>query len=87
VSPTSTKGGAKSGEAFVQLYLYAKRVGGKAFDSITGFAIGPELRMYAPDASWVSQPRVDAQKGSLHEDGFWPISPDVAIEVKSRTDD
>jgi hypothetical protein len=32
VSPTSTKGGAKSGEAFVQLYLYAKRVGGKAND-------------------------------------------------------
>jgi Uma2 family endonuclease len=43
--------------------------------------------MYAPDASWVSQPRIDAQKGSLDEDGFWPISPDVAIEVKSKTDD
>lgn len=35
----------------------------------------------------VSQPRVDAQKCSLDEDGFWPINPDVAIEVKSRTDD
>jgi len=87
VSPSSTKGGAKSGEAFVQLNFFAKRVGGKAYDSSTGFAVGPELRMYAPDASWVSQPRVDAQKGSLDEDGFWPISPDVAIEVKSRTDD
>jgi Uma2 family endonuclease len=37
VSPTSTKGGAKSGAAFVQLYLYAKRIGGKAYDSSTGF--------------------------------------------------
>jgi Uma2 family endonuclease len=48
VSPTSTKCGAKSGEAFAQLYLYAKRVGGKAYDSSTGFAIGPGSRMYTP---------------------------------------
>jgi hypothetical protein len=50
VSPTSTKDGAKSGEAFVQLYLYAKRVGGKAYDSGTGFAIGPKLRTKCPFA-------------------------------------
>ena len=47
----------------------------------------PSKKVVAPDASWVSQPRVDAQKGFLDEDGFWPINPDVAIEVKSRTDD
>ncbi len=66
VSPTSTIGGAKSGEAF---------------------AVGPGLRVYCPDASWVSQPRIEAQVGTETEDGFWPISPDVAIEAKSRTDD
>jgi len=87
VSPTSTKGGAKSAEALVQLYQYAKTHGGKAYDSSTGFAIGPEARVYAPDASWVSQPRVDAQHGSPSDDGFWAISPDVAIEVKSKSDD
>jgi Uma2 family endonuclease len=87
VSPTSTKGGAKSAEALGQLYLYAKTHGGKAFDSSTGFAIGPGVRMYAPDASWVSQPRIDAQQGSPSENGFWSISPDVVIEVKSKTDD
>ncbi len=35
----------------------------------------------------MSQPRIDAQQGSPHEDRFWPISPDVAIEVKSKADD
>ncbi len=42
--------------------------------------------MKSPDASWVSQPRIDA----LTEEelaGFWPLSPDVAIEVKSASDD
>lgn len=87
VSPTFTKGGAKSGEAYYQLRLYANRAGGKAFDSSTGFAIGPGARMYAPDASWVSRPRIDAQLGSPNQNGFWPLSPDVAIEVKSKTND
>jgi Uma2 family endonuclease len=86
VSPASTKGGAKSAEALVQLYLYAKGHGGKAYDCNTGFAVGPGPRVYAPDASWVSQPRIDAQVGTLTEDGFWPLSPDVVIEVKSKID-
>jgi Uma2 family endonuclease len=85
VSPTHTKGGAKSLEAAAQLWAYKKRVGGNAFDSNTGFAIGPLQRVYAPDASWVSQPRIDALTPA-QASGFWPISPDVAIEVKSDTD-
>ncbi len=85
VSPTHTKGGAKSGEAFGQLRDYRKLVGGKAFDSQTGFAIGPDKRIASPDASWVSQSRIDAlARGD--DEGFWPLSPDVAIEVRSATD-
>ena len=85
VSPTHTKGGAKSGEAFGQLRDYKKRVGGNAYDSNTGFAIGPLQRVYSPDASWVSQSRIDALRP--HEtSGFWPLSPDIVIEVKSDTD-
>src|SRR5450755_4046956 len=86
VSPTHTKGGAKSGEAFGQLRDYKKRVGGNAYDSNTGFVIGPLRRVYAPDASWVSQPRIDALTPA-QAGGFWPLSPDVAIEVKSDTDE
>jgi len=85
VSPTHTKGGAKSLEAAVQLHAFAKKAGGKAFDSNTGFAIGPQRRVFSPDASWVSQPRIDALTAAEGA-GFWPISPDVIIEVKSDTD-
>jgi Uma2 family endonuclease len=85
VSPTHTKGGAKSAEALGQLRDYKKNVGGNIFDSNAGFAIGPGLRVYSPDASWVSQPRIDALSERAAA-GFWPISPDVAIEVRSDTD-
>jgi len=85
VSLTHTKGGAKSGEAYGQLRDYKKRVGGNAYDSNTGFAIGPGQAVKSPDASWVSQSRIDALSPAAAE-GFWPISPDVVIEVKSDTD-
>jgi Uma2 family endonuclease len=85
VSPTHAKGGAKSLEAAVQLHAFAKKAGGKAFDSNTGFAIGPQRRVFSPDSSWVSQPRIDALTAT-EAAGFWPISPDVIIEVKSDTD-
>ena len=41
VTPTSTNDGAKSTEALFQVATYAKKHGGKAYDSNTGFAIGP----------------------------------------------
>jgi len=85
VSPTHTKGGAKSLEAAAQLRDYKKRFGGNAYDSNTGFAIGPGRTIRSPDASWVSQARIDALAPEETE-GFWPISPDVAIEVRSSTD-
>jgi Uma2 family endonuclease len=85
VSPTHTKGGAKSLEAAAQLRDYKKRFGGNAYDSNTGFAIGPGQAIRSPDASWVSQARIDALPPAEAE-GFWPISPDVVIEVKSDTD-
>jgi len=87
MSPTHTAGGAKRGEAYYQLRLYSNAVGGKAFDSNTGFAIGPGKAVRSPDASWVSQPRIDAVAATAGIDGnFWPISPDVAIEIRSDTD-
>jgi len=86
VSPTHTNGGTKSLEAAAQLREYKLRVGGKAFDSSTGFAIGPDRRVYSPDASWVSADRIDALSAEAAA-GFWPLSPDVAIEVCSDSDD
>lgn len=85
VSPTHTKGGAKSGEASGQLRDYKKRIGGNAYGSNTGFAIGPGQAVKSPSVSWVSQSRIDALLPADAQ-GFWPISPDVAIEVKSDSD-
>jgi Uma2 family endonuclease len=86
VSPHYTNGGRKSGEVYGQLRDYGKLCGGQAFDSSTGFHIGPGKRTWAPDASWVSQARIDALTAQ-QKVKYWPISPDVAIEVKSETDD
>jgi Uma2 family endonuclease len=83
VSPTSTPGGARSGEAFAQLYAYAKRVGGKAFDAATGFKT-PGGGVVCPDASWMSGAAVARHAG---ERGYWQTMPEVAIEVASYTDD
>jgi Uma2 family endonuclease len=85
VRPSHTKGGAKRGEACGQLHEYKKRVGGNAYASNSGFAIGPRKRIYAPSAAWVSQPCIDALT-PVQASGFWPLSPDVAIEVKSDSD-
>lgn len=85
VSPTHSRGGAKSARALVQLDRYRERVGGVVFDSSTGFAVGPGLRILSPDASWVSQARIDALSPA-DADGFWPLSPDVTIEVRSGSD-
>jgi Uma2 family endonuclease len=84
--PTHTKGGAKSLKAGVQLDRYAAIAGGKAFDSSTGFAVGPAKTVRSPDGSWVSQPRIDELVRTGTDRNFWPISPDVAIEIKSDTD-
>jgi Uma2 family endonuclease len=86
VSPTHTKGGAKSAEACGQLRDYKKRAGGKVFDSSTGFAVGPRVRVLSPDASWVSDPRIAAVTAAGSADGFWRISPDIVIEVRSDSD-
>jgi Uma2 family endonuclease len=82
VSPTSTSGGARSGEAFAQLYAYAKRAGGKAFDAATGFRT-PGGGVVSPDASWVAAERV-----ALHanDTGYWSLIPDVAVEIASPSD-
>jgi Uma2 family endonuclease len=85
MSPTHTKTSPKCVEAAGQLWLYAKRVGGKAFGSDAGFAIGPGERLKCPDASWAS-PETIASVPPEDEEGFWPVSPDVAIEIKSHTD-
>jgi Uma2 family endonuclease len=86
VSPTSNATAAKEGEAFVQLRDYAARAGGKAFPSSAGYKLDGDKLVKSPDASWVSRPRIDALAPQGAK-GFWPIAPDVAIDVRSPPDD
>jgi Uma2 family endonuclease len=86
VSPNFTVGAAQSGQTYHQLLVYSQRAGGRAVDSSAGFKIGRRGAVKAPDASWVSQPRIDALTVAERA-GFWPLSPDVAIEIKSASDD
>jgi len=63
-------------------------VSSKAFDSNQGWKIGPNGAVKSPDASWIGQAKVDAvpldqRSGSA----FLPIVPNVAIEVKSPSDE
>ena len=86
VSPTHTDGGAQSAEACGQLRDWKRRVGGRVFDSNTGFKIGPGKRVYSPDAAWLSRERIDSLSPEQRTK-FWTVSPDVAIEVNSSSDD
>jgi len=86
VSPNYTKVGAQSGKAYAQLLAYAEKVGGEAFDSSAGFKIGSRGAVKCPDASWVSPTRIARLTAEEYAE-FWPISPDVAIEVRSWSDD
>ncbi len=87
MSPTHTSGGEKSAEALGQLYMFAKRVGGKAYDSSTGCTVGPGKKTLSPDASWMSAERIAALRLLGKTEKYWPISPDVTIEIKSDSDD
>ena len=86
VSPNHTVGGARSGEAYSQLRAFARAAGGMTFDSSAGFEIGLRGAVKCPDASWVSQTRIDALSADERAK-FWPLSPDVAIEANSASDD
>ncbi len=83
VSPAATPGGSKSGEAFAQLYAFAKNARGKAYDAQTGFKT-PGGGVVSPAAAWVSPARILAHQ---NDDGYWQMMPDVVIEVASKTDE
>ncbi len=57
---------------------------GIAFDSNTGFTL-PNGAVRAPDASWILKSRIAALTDEQRK-GFWPISPDFAIELRSSSD-
>ncbi len=83
VSPTGGLGGRRSGEVFRQLSTWNHQLrAGVVFDSSTGFRL-PDGSVVSPDASWVTRERWEALTPEERE-GFLPLAPDVAFEVRSR---
>jgi Uma2 family endonuclease len=57
---------------------------GEGFDSSAGFTL-PDGAILSPDASWIERSRWEALT-SEEQDAFAPICPDVAIELRSKSD-
>jgi Uma2 family endonuclease len=86
MTPTGGETGARSGELFYQLKLFANGAGGwKAFDSSTGFRL-PDGSVLSPDASLVRLERWQALSSEQRR-GFAPLCPDLVVELASPSDE
>ena len=86
MTPTSGETGARNGELFFQLKIYAKRTAQwKAFDSSTGFQL-PDGSVVSPDASLVRLDRWEALSAEERR-RFAPICPDLVVELASPSDE
>ena len=86
MTPTGSETGARNGELFFQLKVYAKRTAQwKAFDSSTGFQL-PDGSVVSPDASLVRLDRWAALSAEERR-GFAPLCPDLVVELASPSDE
>ena len=68
-----------------RLHFWATDDGsGETFGSSAGFTL-PNGALRSPDASWISRIRLQELTDEQKE-GFWHISPDFVIELRSETD-
>ncbi|MBG1267166.1 Uma2 family endonuclease [Nostoc sp. WHI] len=82
--PTGWESGNRNSKLTQRLGNWADADGtGLTFDSSTGFKL-PNGANRSPDASWVSQERLEA----LNPDParFLPMAPDFAVELRSASD-
>jgi len=85
MSPTGGESGNREAELIMQLRIWAKKDGrGTAFNSNTGFTL-PNKAIRAPDASWVSNTRLQAFTKDEREK-FLPLCPEFVVEIRSPTD-
>ena len=83
--PTSTDTGNQELSSGADLMVWARSDGtGVAFGADAGFTL-PNGAVRAPDASWILKSRL-AELTEEQRRGFWPISPDFVIELRSSSD-
>ncbi|MFK8165573.1 MAG: Uma2 family endonuclease [Lewinella sp.] len=85
MSPVSPISGNRENEISIDLGLYARKNGGKAYSSSTGFRL-PDSSVRSPDACYVSAEQLAkfTDKELRH---FAPIVPEFIVEVLSPSDD
>lgn len=84
MSPLGFDGGQREVFAMAKLFAWAEIHGGVCASSDTGFKLA-DSAVRSPDASWVSQSRVDALTGDQRR-RFAPICPEFLIEILSESD-
>lgn len=85
MSPTGGESGIRNMEICFQLQLWVKTTKlGVAFDSSTMFEL-PDGSFRSPDAAWIESSRWN-QLTEAQRQTFPPISPDLAIELRSLSD-
>lgn len=83
--PTGADTGERNSEINFQLKLWAKKdKSGKTYDSSTGFKL-PNGATVSPDASWVSNKRLEKFTAKQREK-FLPLCPDFVLELRSASD-
>jgi Uma2 family endonuclease len=82
--PTGWESGKRNANVTADLGIWNRQAQlGVVFDSSTGFIL-PNGAVRSPDAAWVKQDRMDALNPK--PEGFLPLAPDFAIELRSATD-
>lgn len=85
MSPTGWETGFRNSELSMQLLRWAKEDGrGKAFDSNTEYLLADGSAL-SPDASWVSQKRIDKVSPSERKK-FPKLCPEFVVELMSPND-
>lgn len=83
--PTGAQTGRRNSLLVARFAAWAERdATGVTFDSSTGFIL-PNGAGRSPDLAWVTRERWDALSEDEQEK-FAPLCPDVAIELRSRSD-
>ena len=83
--PTVPTTGNQNAGITARITVWAAEDGtGVAFDSNAGFTLSNGA-VRSPDASWILRSRLAELKEDQRK-GFWPISPDFVIELRSSSD-